>query len=101
DARRRHHSGWVCICVLPLSSHVKLDREDTALPDHALYVYNAPHQLDQPFTDNQSNARSPLGTSLLPEPVERLEQLAYLNRRKSIPGVLDTNANPPGASRNA
>ena len=78
-----------------MSSH----QNTLPLPDRAVHPDRAPHQLDQPLGDHQADARALVAAGLLAQPIERLEQLRQFFRGQAGAGVLDTDANTPGAAR--
>ena len=51
------------------------------LPTCAFHADDAAHQFDQPLAHHEADARAFLAVRLLPEPVERLEELRELLRR--------------------
>ena len=79
---------------------VQFDPEHASRPDGAFHADHAPHQLDQSLGHHQADARAFLAAGLLPEAIERLEQLRQLFRRQSRAGVPDADANAsPACSR--
>ena len=69
---------------LRFGRQVQLDPEHAALPDGAFHADDAAHQFDQPLAHHQADAGAFLGVRLLPETVERLEQLRQLLRRQAL-----------------
>ncbi len=77
--------------------HVQFDPEDTAHADRALDADDAAHQFDQPFADNEPDARALSDMRLLPETIERLEQLPSLSGVNPSPvSVTEMRTRPDG-----
>lgn len=75
-------------------ARLDLDPEHAAHPHRAFDADRAAHQLDQAFAHHQTDAGALLGPRLLPEAIERLEQLCELVAGQTPAGVAETDAYP-------
>ena len=75
-------AGRVHLRQFWLRGRVQLEPEHAARADGAFDADRAAHQLDQPLAHHQADARAFLRAALLPQAVERLEQLRQHFRRQ-------------------